>query len=240
MLIPGLSLPVLEGADLLSLTFPGVTLGGYAWWQSHVAPALLLLHGWGQDASDMEGPAQLAFEAGWHAVSFSQRGWRGSSGCDDYGLDGHGDVVQALDWLAAQPLVSRVGLLGFSMGGLSALLAASKPNRAALVVAVNAPTDLRRVADTSASGVLRKYYDAVFPDPQAWGRGSPMTHAGQVQSPCLLILGGQDTICLPEIGREYARAAGADLLEIQGMGHLPTSEQWRDILKVATEFSRVL
>lgn len=234
MEVPGLSLPDLPGAALLTVPpredIPGdVTLGGYLWRQPRPAPAALLLHGWGQDASDMATPAWLLHAAGWHALSFSLRGWRGSGGGDDYGRSGPGDTGRALAWLKAQPWVTTTAVLGLSLGGLVALLAAAQGHRAERTVAVNPPADLRGVYAGTSSGILRRYYDAVL-TPEQWVDGSPLTHAEQIGGPTWLVIGPEDRICPPELGRTLAARAGARLLEVPGLAHVPDGEQWARVV----------
>lgn len=234
MRIPGLDLPVFPDADRLTLPFADVTLGGYLWRQPHAAPAALLLHGWGQDASDMACPARLFHQAGWHALSLSLRGWRGSSGCDDYGRSGPGDTLRVLNWLRDRPDVTSTVLLGFSLGGLVALLTAVREHQARLVVAVNAPTDLRGVYRTTSSRILRRSYDAVLTEAQ-WEEGSPIRWAGRLRTPVRVVVGTHDALCPPALGREFARASGAGLLEVQGMAHLPSEAEWALIVRAALE-----
>lgn len=225
--IPGLILPALPGSQRVSLPGPAGVLGGYFWRQPADAPAALLLHGWGQDAGDMLAPARAFARRGWHVLSLSQRGWRGSAGCDDYGLSAPADLPVALNWLAGQsgtkgPLV----LLGFSMGGLGALLTVStQQTRATHVVAISPPTDLRVVYDQSSLNLLRRCYDAVL-TPEQWREGSPVTHAEGLRVPALVVVGAQDRICPPAAGRHYAAVSGARLLERADMGHAPTPEEW--------------
>jgi pimeloyl-ACP methyl ester carboxylesterase len=233
--VPGLSLPELPDAARLTLPLEGVTLGGYGWWQPRPAPAALLLHGWGQDASALAAPARLLYARGWHAVSLSLRGWRGSSGCDDYGLSGPDDTLRALDWLGRQPFVTSTALLGLSLGGLIGLLVAARENGARAVVAVNPPTDLHRVYQTTSSRVLREYYDAVLTGAQ-WEAGSPIHAARQLQTPAWVVVGTQDRICSPSLGHGYAQASGARLLEVAGMGHVPDEGEWAFIMQRALSF----
>ncbi|WP_084048401.1 alpha/beta hydrolase family protein [Deinococcus hopiensis] len=232
MEVPGLTLPLLADAAPLTLHLPDVALGGYGWWHSKPAPAALLLHGWGQDASAMALPAQAFRAAGWHAVSLSMRGWRGSSGCDDYGRSGVRDTCRALTWLAGQQGVTDVLLLGFSMGGLMALLTASVPSPARAVVAVSAPTELRRVYQTTSFGGLRRYYDAVL-TPEQWVEGSPLHHAHRLTVPALVVVGLEDRVCPPQEGRSYASAAQARLLEVPGMAHQPSPSAWFRIVEAS-------
>ncbi|MFC4639453.1 alpha/beta hydrolase family protein [Deinococcus hohokamensis] len=232
MTIPGLTLPKLPGSERVNLPGPAGVLGGYLWRQAAPAPAALLLHGWGQDAGAMSLPAQLLHAAGWHALSLSQRGWRGSAGCDDYGRNAPADLGAALNWLAQQPLVmGPLVLLGFSMGGLGALLAVSTgETRATHVVAVNPPTDLRAVYDQSSLSLLRRCYDAVL-TPEQWRQGSPLTHAGGLRVPALVVVGARDHVCPPWAVRHYARVSGARLLERPDMAHVPEAQDWADLME---------
>ncbi|MDL2344063.1 CocE/NonD family hydrolase [Deinococcus sp. MIMF12] len=229
MRVPGLELPDLPDAAQLTVPCGDVTLGGYLWRQPDPAPAVLLLHGWGQDASDMATPARLLHSAGWHALSLSLRGWRGSGGCDDYGRSGPGDLGRVLAWLEAQSWVTSTAVLGLSLGGLVALLAAAQGHRVGQTVAINAPTDLRGIYDTTSSATLRRYYDAVLTLEQ-WVDGSPLTHAGRIGGPTWVVVGGEDRLCPPVLGREFARVSGAELLEVTGMGHVPDGAQWARVV----------
>ncbi|CAM4046977.1 prolyl oligopeptidase family serine peptidase [Deinococcus marmoris] len=235
MFIPGLTLPPLPDATLVSLPGPAGELGGYFWRHPGEAPAALLLHGWGQDAGAMVHPARQVHAAGWHALSLSQRGWRGSAGCDDYGLSGPADLGAALAWLTGQPGVREpLVVLGLSMGGLSALLSVSVPggqaSRATHVVAVSAPTDLRAVYDASSIRFLRRCYDAIL-TPEQWCEGSPVTHAAGLKVPTLVVIGARDRICAPEIGRQYAEAAEVRQMEDANMAHEPDEAQWAVIVR---------
>lgn len=229
MEVPGLSLPDLPDAARITLPLGDVTLGGYVWRQPEPAPAALLLHGWGQDASDMAVPARLLHAAGWHALNLSLRGWRGSGGCDDYGWSGPGDLGRVLAWLEAQPWATTTAVLGLSLGGLVALLGAAQGQRVGRVVAVNAPTDLRGIYETTSSSTLRRYYDAVL-TPEQWVDGSPLTHAERIGGRARVVVGAKDRLCPPALGREFARASGSELLEVAGMGHVPDAAEWRRIV----------
>ena len=82
------------------------------------------------------------------ALALSLRGWLGSEGENDQGLRQPLDVLAAIDWLAKRPLVDRerIGLVGASMGGQVALLAAAHRPPIRAVAAFFAPTDLAALA----------------------------------------------------------------------------------------------
>lgn len=131
-------------------------------------PALVLVHGLsGSDvAGYMISTARAAFARGWHVARMNLRGAGDAEAvCPllyNSGLDG--DVVAVLDALAR--LVSRVALLGFSLGANLALLAASRsaerlPAGVAAVAAVSPPVDLAACAaalDAPGNRVYRRRF----------------------------------------------------------------------------------
>lgn len=219
------------------LEFPDVQLGGYAWWGGRPTPAVLLLHGWGEDAATMVPVARLVRARGWHAVSLSLRGWTGSSGADDYGLSASRDIGRVLDWMRAQPDVSGVVVVGFSMGGLMAALAAAEqgPGDLAGLVLVSAPADLPSFARGTAFGGVRRYLEQTL-QPRQWRESSPLTHADLLTHPLLVVVGTADRMTPPEQGRRLVSAVpGASLLEMEAMAHHPSVEEWARILDDASE-----
>ena len=232
-------LPRLPGAVPVLLEFEDVQLGGYSWWRDRQAPAILLLHGWGEDASTMAPVARQVLDRGWHAVSISLRGWHGSTGVDDYGLSASLDISRVLAWIRWQPEVSGIVLVGFSMGGLMAALAAANQPAGALdgVVLVNAPAELRSFARDTAFGGARRYLEKTL-QPRQWQDSSPLNHADRLSHPLLVVVGTEDTMTPPDQGRRLADAAPASaLFEVAGMGHHPTHGEWAQILEAAdTQF----
>lgn len=231
--------PDIRGARPVSLACGDVELGGYAWWDEGIAPAILLLHGWGEDASTMAPVARQVRSRSWHAVSISLRGWPGSSGVDDYGLSASQDIGRVLAWIRRQPRVSQIVVLGFSMGGLMATLAAADQQQGELagMTVVSAPSDLSSFyRDTAFEGV-RRYLDATLRVDQ-WRDSSPLCHAPRLCHPMLVVVGSQDSMTPPDQGRRLAMAVpAANLLEIERMGHHPSPQDWEQILtRSAQEF----
>ena len=228
-------LPRLPGAVPVLLEFEDVQLGGYSWWRDRQAPAILLLHGWGEDASTMAPVARQVLDRAWHAVSISLRGWHGSTGVDDYGLSASLDISRVLAWIRWQPEVSGIVLVGFSMGGLMAALTAADQPAGALdgVVLVNAPTELPSFAQDTAFGGVRRYLEKTL-QPRQWQDSSPLHHADQLVHPLLVVVGTEDTMTPPDQGRRLAYATPASaLVEVAGMGHHPTPGEWAQILEAA-------
>lgn len=225
-------LPDISGARPVSLALGEVELGGYAWWGDDVAPTILLLHGWGEDASTMAPVALQVRSRSWHAVSISLRGWSGSSGVDDYGLSASKDIGRVLAWIKRQPRVSSIMMLGFSMGGLMATLAAADQPQGELagVTVVSAPSDLISFHRDTAFGGVRRYLDATLQADQ-WHDSSPLSHAQRLLHPMLVVTGAEDSMTPPEQGKRLAEAVPtANLLEIERMGHHPSTQDWERIL----------
>lgn len=229
------TLPRIEDARFLRFDYDDVSLAGYVWWADVQAPAFLMLHGWGEDASTLAPVARLVQARGWHAVSISMRGWRGSTGVDDYGLSAPQDLGRVLEWLRGQSLVTCTVLLGFSMGGVMAsLTAACQPDLTGVVV-VGAPADLPTLYRETAYGGVRRYFDATL-QPQQWEQSSPVTHAGKIKCPMVVATGGLDEMCPPGQGAAMAEAVpNGRLFHVPQMGHHPDDEQWGRILGVAAE-----
>lgn len=117
-------------------------------------PALVLVHGLGgSDASSyVLSTGEAAFRRGWHVVRMNMRG--SGDGEDlsplmyNAGLDG--DLLAALG--AVAETVSRLAVVGFSLGANLALLAAGRrrehlPGALRAIAAVSPPLDLSACAD---------------------------------------------------------------------------------------------
>lgn len=229
------TLPVIEDAEPLGLEYDDVSLAGYGWWVERQAPAFLILHGWGEDASTLAPVARLIRSRGWHAVSISMRGWRGSTGSDDYGLSAPKDLGRVLKWLRGRPLVAGRVLLGFSMGGVMASLAAARQTELTGIVVVGAPSHLPTVYRETAYGGVRRYFDETL-QPQQWEQSSPLTHAAKIRCPMVVATGGRDEMCPPAQGAAMAQAVPEGrLFHVPDMGHHPDAQQWELILDVAAE-----
>ncbi|GAB3518487.1 alpha/beta hydrolase family protein [Arthrobacter monumenti] len=231
-------LPILDDAVALSFEYDDVRLAGYAWWAAGAAPAptVLILHGWGEDASTLAPVARQIRDRGWNAVSISLRGWRGSTGADDYGLSAAKDIGRVLDWIRQRSPSGPTVLLGFSMGGLMAGLAAADHKELTGLVVVGAPCHLPSFyQDTEFDGV-RRYFDATLL-PEQWYDSSPLSHAHMISIPMLLVTGGKDTMCPPGQGRRMAGAvANGRLFHIPDMEHYPSLGEWQRILDEGAEF----
>ena len=132
-------------------------------------PAVVLVHGWGSNRARMLPFAAFLQAAGFHALLFDVRG-HGESPPETLPMSGAEfgiDAAAAVDAAEARADVSTVALLGHSMGGVGAsLAAAARPGVRALVIA-STPADPRLlVRETFRMAELP--IPAVVAHPLAW------------------------------------------------------------------------
>ena len=110
-------------------------------------PAVLLVHGW-ESARDRTLPnVPVLHAAGFHVLTIEVRG-HGENPPEEMPLTAGefgADATAAVRYLLRRRDVSKVAILGHSMGGIGALLAAAAEPRVAAVVAASAPADPYRL-----------------------------------------------------------------------------------------------
>lgn len=140
------------------------------------------------------------------------------------------DVVAGMDDLVARGIADaeRVVIGGWSWGGYITLLAlGTHPDRFAAGVAGVPVGDYMGSYDDSAPSLQaydRSLVGAVVHDvPEFIAERSPITYVDRVRAPVLILLGENDTRCVPDQIYNYARAlkdAGGDVeLYVYGEGH---------------------
>jgi predicted alpha/beta-fold hydrolase len=134
---------------------PGIALLARVSWQPgrrDDSPLLLLLHGLeGNDRSTyLLSTGELAYRLGWHVMRLNWRGCGGSEHLTQriYNAGVVEDLVAVLGWLTEREAVTRLAVVGFSLGGNLALLLAGRqpqdlPPALRALVGVSAPLDLR-------------------------------------------------------------------------------------------------
>jgi pimeloyl-ACP methyl ester carboxylesterase len=136
-------------------------------------PAVLLVHGW-ESARDRTLPNALILHAlGIHALTIDVRG-HGLNPAEELPLTAGEfgeDALAGVRWLLDRRDVTRVGVLGHSMGGIGALLAAAAEPKVAAVVAASTPADPYRL--TRQTFRLARL---PFPGPLAWPLAWLTTH----------------------------------------------------------------
>ena len=195
-----------------------------------LAPAAVLLHGWGGNASTLLPAAQALHRAGFGVLLPESR----NHGRSDRG--GHSslpvfadDLDAALDWLGHQPGVDaqRLAAIGHSVGAAAVLLVASRRPGLAAAVSVSAFAHPEQVMRRWLAAVRVPYW------PLGWGinryveavigtrfdRIAPLTTLAQARCPVLLLHGLQDSTVPVADARalmQHKGPAHASLVELTG------------------------
>jgi len=187
-------------------------------------PAVLLVHGW-ESARDRTLPnIRFLNAAGFHCLTFDVRG-HGANPPEELPVsvaEFGADALAGLRELLARPEVTRAGILGHSLGGVGAILAAADEPRTAAVVSASAPSG--PVFLTRQTFRLARL---PFPDPVAYPLAwlttrvyvRPRGHAiselsasralARYRGPLMLVHGEADSVVPPANLRRLEHAATA-------------------------------
>jgi len=122
-----------------------------AWWipsrDGEPGPAVVLVHGWESGRHRTMPNAQFLHAAGYHVLTLDIRGHGANApeelpiSAGEFGSDALAGVEAAL----ARPEVTKVAVLGHSMGAIGAILAAAAEPRVAAAVITSTPADPYRL-----------------------------------------------------------------------------------------------
>jgi pimeloyl-ACP methyl ester carboxylesterase len=190
----------------ISFSSGGVAVRGWfigSAFESGPAATIVLAHGWSGNAADMLPAARALHDAGFAVALYDARG-HGTSGKDGpITIRKFAEDIRAcLDHLGTRSDIdpARVGLLGHSLGGAGAILAAAADARLRAVVSCSAFTDPRTISED----FLRRLHVPVWPFLwlmcrfiEHWlgmtmDEASPQRWIGQIKVPVLLLHGEHD------------------------------------------------
>ena len=217
---------ILTEAEYLARGAPGVTCEritylsdglkviGYLWRPTDAQagdrlPLLVFHRGGALEDSKLRPNTQFGFDrfvrAGYVVIGTQYRGNDGGEGREEFGGADVRDVLAVVRVGQSLPYVDpqRVSALGYSRGGMMALLAAraGAPYRA--IATVGAPTDLRGAPAAGAAGggattslaTARRLIPGFEADPDAALRArSAIVWADEIDAPVLVMHGGADPI----------------------------------------------
>ncbi len=226
----------------------------HAWSPSPVLPALgtiVILHGLKSSSDYTTAHAVGLVNAGFRCVLIDLRGHGESTGTTmSFGKSEAADLRQALSNLQQTGTIQPpLILLGYSLGGSVALMAATEPTPVTAVVAVAPFAHLADVAPNFANyfggwltwfvtdGLTRNTIAAIGRDgdfdPSS---DSPLAWAPRVQVPVLLIHGADDTLVPPEQSAQLAGALGGPVTRIV----LPGQEHILAVLEASFTIPTIL
>ncbi len=201
---------------------PQATVRGISW--------VIMLHGDNANRSDAKtGMLSIARELnrrGFGIFMFDLRG-RGDSPAtmSSSGYFERLDLQGASDYLVSKGADrSRIGVLGFSLGGAVALMTGSNPNNFGAVVADSSFADFSLVLKSSMTGFKRPL-SLWIPGMEFMAKSiygidvkeiSPARAITRSDTPVLVIHGEDDTVIPVEHARLLGRAIGASFDEIEG------------------------
>ncbi|HLW60051.1 MAG TPA: prolyl oligopeptidase family serine peptidase [bacterium] len=159
-------------------------------------PALVVSTGAGRNNKGLE----------WLSLPLAQRGYvvltqRFRDSGTRFHLRDEEDIQNAISYLEQLPYVDarRVGIAGRSRGGSAVLRAAAKDARVRSTVAMCGPTDYARwirgiqhYSPSTYRSAIKRYGVTPDDDPQYFQAISPISYAGLIKTPVLLVQGGSD------------------------------------------------
>lgn len=192
-------IPTAQGLRLFAWFVPSVSLQPWP----VASPAVVLLHGWGGNASNLLPAAQALHGAGYAVLLLESRN-HGRSDADDHSSLPRfaEDLDRALDWLRTQKCVDaqRLVALGHSVGGAAVLLCASRRHDLCAAISVAAfahPEQLmrrwfasRRVPYWPMGWLINRYLERVIG--ARFDDIAPVNTLAKTHCPVLLVHGLQD------------------------------------------------
>lgn len=212
-------------------------------------PAVIIVHGWAPyDARAAEPYTYVAKEYAEHgfiAMAITLRGWPQTGGKDDCGLTQPQDVARAAQWLSKQPQVdpTRIGLMGQSLGGQVALLAAGLSKTIKATAAYFPITDFRLwgVTTNLPQAVLDDYIFGMCKQNGTPEARSPLNSAHKIHGAVLLLHGDMDTnviVAHSKLLQQLMHEAKQDvrLYVAKGGGHGSGGKGWENHNQIVYDF----
>ena len=199
-------------------------------------PAIAIVHGWESNRGRSMAHIRYLHAAGFHCLAIDVRGHGDNEpeslpiNVPEFGAD----AAAAVRWLAGRPEVSTIGLLGHSMGGAGAIVAAADEPAVGAVVALSSPADLVRMTRQTFELAELRVPRAVA-TPLAWLTAAvllaPRRHSIEQASACvaaaryrgpLLLIHGEDDHGVPVAHMELIAQAARDARSDDGSAPVET------------------
>ncbi len=134
--------------DISFYNWRGKLLSGWLALNAPHAPVIILTHGTPGNRVSMIQRAAFLFKHGYNVLLFDFQSYGQSQGVmSTLGMVESEDILSAISYIRSLPDTSdsKIGVLGLSMGATAAVLAASRTNDIAALVAESCPVDATRV-----------------------------------------------------------------------------------------------
>ncbi len=203
-------------AELEEVSFQssdGIRLAGW-YAPSHDRAAIVVTHGTNADRASVVGETRILARAGFGVLAFDWPGDGASGGSVHWNATERRALGAAIDWLGRRPDVdpTRLGGLGFSMGGYVMAQVAARDSRLRAVILLSAPADYAQLThwQQRSWGVLSE----APADLALRNSGMPVTELRPVDvvrdispRPLFVIGGDADSIVPPFMTRALYEAA---------------------------------
>ncbi|MEW6487786.1 MAG: prolyl oligopeptidase family serine peptidase [Thermodesulfobacteriota bacterium] len=188
-------------------------------------PAVEIHHGGGGYDTFYEDLAILLAERGFVGVAMAHRGNPGSEGRTEYGRGEVADIGHLSEELCRRADVDpgRLGIVGYSRGAHSALLALERFDFFRAAVLWSPPVEMER--HVRLHPWIAQLIGATPEEaPEQYALRSPLPRAGEIRCPLLILHGEEDDVVPPEhsllLARELERTHRPFELELlPGEGH---------------------
>jgi uncharacterized protein len=208
----------LQAEEVVVERHEGVALAG-RFFSGRERATIVLLHGYSGSQDEMLPVAAALNGGGFGVFTYDARGCGRSGGAVTFGALESEDLIAVVDHLIRRADVDpmRIGVLGFSMGAATAILATARDPRIAAVVADSAWCDVRSWLRPSFRSFLVRPRDRFSPPSLKLAelrkridldRLKPVEVVGRLSPrPLLLLHGSADTVVLPEDSEQLLAAA---------------------------------
>ena len=234
----------LDGEPFAIPTERGAIRGWFVRADRAPRPTVVVVHGWQSHAGDMLGFIGPVLEHGCHAIVYDTLG-HGDSDASEFTSIRHflEDLRTVIAYARTLPDVAPgIVLLGHSMGGAAALLAAADDNTIRGVISAAGPTDPleitrewldgRGLPGRFLIGVLRPFWSPIVRGP--YEELKPIRRIAGITSPILIVHGADDKQVPVSHARRLAAANPAAQMEVlDGADHfsLPKHERYPRVLR---------
>jgi dipeptidyl aminopeptidase/acylaminoacyl peptidase len=233
---PGRGQPIPDAADVYELpvvdvafyNWRGELLSGWLSLSTPETPVIILTHGTPGNRISMLGRAAFLHQHGYNVLLFDFQSYGKSQGdFSTLGMVESEDIQAAISFIHSLPetMYSKIGVLGLSMGATAAVLAASRSDDIAALVAESCPVDATRVLMDVPSEAAREADQQLVQ--QVYGvditQARPIDYVGKLAGhTALFFINGDADNITPLSGMDALYQAAADPKQywiVPGAGH---------------------